>query len=164
MAAFDDTPWIGPRQVRPTETQLTQIDNFDRGLGDVGRANLWRHTGYFTMVWTAPTQPNNNTVNGIQQTARLPFKVVAVECGAEAIGGTNVSADVEVDPAGGVAYATILETAPTALAAAAGTMAKGEVLDGSEDIDEGATWRVNHIATGAGAVTGHTVVMHCFRL
>lgn len=164
MAAFDDTAWIGPREVRPTEAQLTSIDNIDRGLNDVGRANLWRHIHYFEIRLVQPGTVNNNTLNGHQNLARIPFKVVAIEASALAIAGTSFSVDLTRDPDGGTTYATMLETAPSLLAAAAGTFDKGEVLDGAEDINEGETWRIEWTGAGAGAVTGGEVILHCFRL
>lgn len=164
MAAFVDSKWIGPRSVRATEAQLEIIDNFDRGLGDVGRANLERHAHYFQIRVPAPAVPNNNTVNGIQEIARVPFKVVAIEAGASGIAGTSFSVDLVKDPAGGTSYATMLETAPSLLAAAAGTVDKGEVLDSAEDVAEGSSYRVQFTGAGAGAVDGAFAILHCFRL
>lgn len=164
MAAFDASAWIGARQIRPTEAQLTQIANYDPGLYKVGMDALWRHVHYFVLTLLVATSANATTKYSLEMTARVPFKVVAAEVGVESAGGSACTMDLEKNPSGDPDTYATMSTGAVAVKAAAGSFVNLPILEDSEDVAAGDQLRVAVVGTDAGDVVGAVAQLHCFRL
>lgn len=162
MSTFDASAWIGNRTVRPTDAELTTLQNWARGLGDVPVAHFWRHSGFFEMDLSIAATVNAATVPSMIWTAKFPFKVVAAQVGVESAAGSAATLDVHVKPSGG-AFASIF-TAAVDVKTGAGTAQDAAILDGSEDVAYGSQIKLVAIGTGAGAVVGSVAKLLCFRL
>lgn len=162
MATFNDGPWLGSRTVRPTDAQLTKIDNWDRGLGDIGISNLWRHAHYVVLHFSISATINNATVEGIAVPLRVPLKVVGGDVGCESAAGSAATGMFEVDPLGGGSFEDLCE-ADVDILTDVKTMKPVAITDGKEDRAATDEIRLSITGTGAGAVVGAIGTLHCFR-
>lgn len=162
MSAFDASAWIGNRTVRPTDAELTTLQNWARGLGDVPVAHFWRHAGYFEVDLGIAATVNSATVAGLIWTAKFPFKVVAAQVGVESAAGSAATLDVQVKPSGG-SFASIF-TAAVDVKTGAGTAQDASILSGSEDVAYASQIKLVAVGTGSGAVVGSAAKLLCFRL
>jgi hypothetical protein len=165
MAAFNAAAWLGSREIRPTEDQLEQIANVDPAFYKVGMDALMRHMHYFVLPLNRFTAVvDASTGYSLAHTARVPFKVVAIDVGCESAGGTTGTADVEKNPSGSPDTWATMSTGAVNVKAAAGDRVDLPVLDGAEDIDAGDELRLNMTGTGTGSIVGGQALLHCFRL
>lgn len=164
MPAFNNVGWVGARRVRPTEAQLQQIAARDTGLYQVGMDVFWRAAGYFLLQFTVHTQANNNTKSSLALTARVPFKIVAVDVGCESAAGTAATADLEKNPSGTPDTFVTMSTGAVDIKTLAGDFVNLPVLAGSEDVEAGDELRLTVVGSSAGAVVGAQAIAHCFRL
>lgn len=164
MAAFDASPWLGERTVRPTEAELQQIANRDTGLHGVGLDRFLRHLGLFVLPFSISTDPNNNTKNSLEFTAKFPFKVVGIHVGCESAAGSAATGDIQKNPTGSPDTFATMSTGAVDIKTAAGDFVDLPVLSGSEDIAYGDQLRFVVVGTGAGAVVGCRALLTCIRL
>ena len=164
MAAFDSSPWIGARTVRPTEAQLQTLLDYARGMGDVPVANFWRHAGYFTISLSRFTAVSNTTAFSVAYTAKIPFKVVAMQVGCESAAATSATGDVQKNPAGDPDTWATMSTGAVDIKTGAGDAQDLPVLDGSEDFAAGDEIRLAILSGSAADVIGGQALLHCFRL
>jgi hypothetical protein len=161
MAVFDAGAYLGAHFVRPTEDQLTKIANYDSAFGAIGLATLWRGTGFFVLPLLSIGGPNNNTYQGAGYVARVPFKVVGVDCAYESTAGASLTLDLLKKPSGG-AYASMLE-APVNVFATAKVGVAGSVTNGKEDIEVGDSLQLQGVGGAGGAAIGCQALVYCYR-
>ena len=164
MTAFDNSSWIGARTIRPSAAQLAQIADYDTGLYKVGMDVFWRNAGYFPLQLSIATAIDATTKRSLELTARVPFKVVAIDVGVESAAGSACTADVEKNPSGSPDTYATMSTGAVDVLTLAGNFVNLPVLDGSEDVAAGDQLQLVVAATGSGAVVGSQAVLHCFRL
>jgi hypothetical protein len=162
MAAFDDSAWLGVRQVRLTDDDLDVLTNWSRGLGAVDVGNAWRYAGFFILPLFVFSTINDDTVEGLAYVAPVPFKVVGAHVGAEAAAGSAATGMIEVDRAGAGSWADLCE-ADVDIKSDVKTMQPLAITNGSEDIDAGDELRLSVTGTGAGAVVGSQAQLFCYR-
>jgi len=162
MATFDDSAWLGARQVRLTDAQLITLTEWSRGLGVVDTGNAWRFSGFFTLPLFIFSAVNAATVEGAAYVAEVPFKVVGAHVGVESAAGSAATGMIEVDAAGAGSWADLCE-ADVDVKTDVKTMQPMAITDGLEDIDAGDELRLSVTGTGAGAVVGSQALLFCYR-
>lgn len=162
MAAFDDSAWLGVREVRLTDAQLSTLTDWSRGIGNVDTGHAWRYAGFFILPLFVFSAVNDATVAGVAAVAPVPFKVVGAHAGVESAAGSAATAKLEVDRAGAGSWGDLVEAAVDVKTDAA-TMQPLEITDGAEDIDAGDEIRLSVTGTGAGAVVGAQAQLLCYR-
>ena len=164
MSAFDASAWLGDRNVRPTDAVIQQIRNYDAGLYRCGLDQIVQHGGYFVLPLAVNADANATTKTGVAHEARIPFKVVGAEVGAEVAAVSAGTAMIEKAPAATpTTFGDLLE-ADVDIKTAIGVMQAGEGTDGEEDIAVGDRLRMSVTGIGSGALTGSVAHLHCFRL
>ena len=164
MAAFVNSAWIGARTVRPTEAILAKIGTTDTGLYNCGMEQLWRNAGYFTLPLAIYTAIDNNAKRSAELTARIPFKVVAIDVAVESAAGSACVADVEKNPTGSPDTYATMSTGAVDVKTLALQFVDLPVLAGAEDVAAGDQLQLVVTGTGAGAVVGAQALLHAFRL
>ena len=164
MAAFNNAPWVGTRRVRPTDAQLLSMAATDTGLYKVGIDNFFRHGGYFVLPLVIYTAIDNNAKRSAELTARIPFKVIAIDVACESAAGSAAVADVEKNPTGSPDTYATMSTGAVDIKTLALQFVNLPVLSGAEDVEAGDQLQLVVTGTGSGAVVGAQALLHCLRL
>lgn len=160
MAEFDNAEYIGDHTRQFTQDQLDTLRGYSKGLGYVPLAAFVRNPpSLFPVELNPVAAPNDNSKDSLVWTAPFPVKVVAIDVGCGAAGGSAATADVQVNRAG-AGYASVLDAAED-IKTGAGTLQRVAPEDGEEDVDYGDLIKAVFVGTGAGAVTAAKAILWC---
>jgi hypothetical protein len=157
MAEFDNASEIGPFAAAPSEIQAEDIGRYDKALGSAGREQHARRPASYECI-DIPLQaqvPSGGSAEAVQVRMPYPFRVLAIDGGAEEFGGSlsALTYDVEVDDGGG--FATILDAPTDVFAGGAGVPGRSAPEDGSQDLAFDDLVKVTWAATGDVADGAH---------